>query len=106
MNLKTFGPALLVATILASLVSPAQAAGAILRRELPNGAVFLAKERPTAGVIALNATIRTGYRDELPGQEGSLALLSRALLLGTNRWPTEDELRRVVANTGGSVGTA
>lgn len=106
MNWKAFAPALLAATILSSLVAPAQAAGVILRRDLPNGAVLLAKERPTAGVIALNATIRTGYRDELPGQEGSLALLSRSLLLGTNRWPTEDELRRAIANTGGSIGTA
>ncbi|MCL6648843.1 MAG: insulinase family protein [Chloroflexi bacterium] len=87
---------------LAAPVTPAP----IVQRTLANGAVLLVRERPTAGVVALTVAVRSGARDELPEQAGWRNLLTRAHLLGTARWPTEDLLRRVIGVTGGTIGAA
>ncbi|MFN8532002.1 MAG: pitrilysin family protein [Dehalococcoidia bacterium] len=86
--------------------APARPSPAIQQRELPNGAVVLVKERPTSGVVAITVAHRSGARDEVPGEEGSRNLLTRAHLLGTERWPTEDQLRRVIGATGGGIGAS
>lgn len=78
----------------------------IHRQQLANGALMLVKERPTSGVVAISVAIRSGSRDEAPNEHGSRNLLARAHLLGTERWPTEDALRRAVANTGGGIGAS
>lgn len=82
----------------------APAADAIARQTLPNGALLLVKERPTSGVVAITVAIRSGARDETADEAGARNLLARAHLLGTERWPTEDQLRRVIGATGGGIG--
>lgn len=79
---------------------------AIARQQLPNGALLLAKERPTSGVVALTVALRSGARDEPEEEAGARNLLARAHLLGTERWPTEDALRRAIGVTGGGIGVA
>jgi predicted Zn-dependent peptidase len=79
---------------------------ALAREVLPNGALLLAKERPTAGVVAITVAIRSGARDETAEEAGARNLLARAHLLGTERWPTEDQLRRAIGATGGGIGVS
>ncbi|GIW08514.1 MAG: putative zinc protease-like protein y4wB [Dehalococcoidia bacterium] len=79
---------------------------AIARQTLPNGALLLVKERPTSGVVAITVALRSGARDESADDAGARNLLARAHLLGTARWPTEDQLRRAIGATGGGIGVS
>lgn len=81
----------------------AQQDKAFLRQDLPNGATLLVRERPTSGVVAINVSVLAGSRDEPAEREGWTNLLTRAHVLGTDRWPTEDVLKRAVASTGGGI---
>ena len=100
----------LLAAPLLARTSPAQAAPAVaasraaepVRQVLPNGLVLLVEERPTTETLAVYLAARAGSRDDasLPGVS---LLTSRLMYQGTPRRPSQTDVERAAALTGGAV---
>lgn len=70
---------------------------------LPNGVTVLTRERPGSHVFAVDTAVRAGARYEGAGTASAARVLESALLLGTERYPTRDDLVRTIAGRGGDL---
>jgi predicted Zn-dependent peptidase len=95
---------LLLMTMQAPL--PAGSASGPERSVLPNGITVVTRHRPGSLVVAIDFAVRSGARYEDEGSPSAAHLLEHALLLGTERRPTRDELLRTITSRGGQLSTA
>jgi predicted Zn-dependent peptidase len=82
---------------------PAGAAAPITSTVLPNGVTIVARERPGSQVLAIDIAVRAGARYEDASTASAARFLESALLLGTEQWPSRDELVRVITSRGGDL---
>jgi len=70
---------------------------------LPNGVTVVTRERTGSQVFAVDTAIRAGARYEQLATASAARVLESALMLGTERYPTRDDLVRAVAGRGGDL---
>lgn len=85
---------------------PVESVGGPERSVLPNGITVVTRHRPGSLVVAIDFAVRAGARYEDDGSPSAAHLLEHALLLGTERRPTRDELLRTITSRGGQLSTA
>ena len=82
---------------------PAGAAQPITSQVLPNGITVVSRQRPGSQVVAIDVAVRAGARYETTSTASAARFLESALLLGTDRWPSRDELLRAISGRGGQL---
>ena len=73
------------------------------RSELPNGLTVATRQRSGSRVLAIDLAVRAGARYETPETASAARFLQQALLLGTARWPSRDQLLRAITSRGGEL---
>jgi predicted Zn-dependent peptidase len=84
---------------------PVDSVGGPERSVLPNGITVVTRHRPGSRVVAIDFAVRAGARYEVDNSPSAAHLLEHALLLGTERRPTRDELLRTITSRGGQLST-
>jgi predicted Zn-dependent peptidase len=102
--IRLFASCALAAAVAASpSPRPAGAAAPITSTVLPNGVTIVARERPGSQGVAIDIAVRAGARYEDADSGSAARFLESALLLGTERWPSRDELVRTIGGRGGDL---
>jgi predicted Zn-dependent peptidase len=82
---------------------PASAAATATSQVLPNGITLMTRQRPGSQVVAIDIAIRAGARYETAQTSSAARALESALLLGTEKYPSRDELLRAISGRGGAL---
>lgn len=72
---------------------------------LPNGVTVVTRQRADSHVVAIDLAVRAGARYEDEASPSAAHLLEHALLLGTERRPSRDQLLRTITSRGGRLMT-
>src|SRR4051812_2548774 len=82
---------------------PAGAAPTATSLLLPNGITVMTRQRPGSQVVAIDVAVRGGARYETATTASATRFLESALLLGTDSYPSRDELLRTISGRGGQL---
>lgn len=113
---RTRGPrwaiiVLVAALVVALVVSPTRAqpdpqaiaAATPQTTVLANGLTIVSRQRPSAEVVSVAVSVRVGGRDEPRALRGGTHWLEHSSFLGTERYPSESEVFRAIADLGGDI---
>lgn len=95
-----------LAAVVAAGPSPGNAGAAaatVSSSILPNGITVVTRERPGSQVFALDTAVRAGARYEADATASAARVLESALMLGTEQYPTRDDLVRAITGRGGDL---
>jgi predicted Zn-dependent peptidase len=103
-SIRLFASCALAAVVAASPSGgSAGAAPLVSSSVLPNGVTVVTRERVGSQVFAIDTAVRAGARYEQPTTASAARVLESALMLGTERYPTRDDLVRAIAGRGGDL---